>query len=165
MDLQSIAQSLTAFASSGTTFVFVFAVAVGVVLILLAVVDIVRMGMDRRAEQKTWGSVVFRLLIGALVVSLGWTMRMFMDTTGDPQELQTALAYVRDSQGGRNEVSQAVWAAIKAWCIFLGTIAFLRGFLLLDRATQGGRDSGDDVWRSFWHILGGAVTVQLFSSI
>lgn len=161
MDYTQIAQIVADFASSGTTFVYVLAVAIGVVLVLSAIKNLILKGAGRTAQEIPWGGIAFRLLIGALLTTMGWTLSTILQTTGEPTELQSALAYV---QGANDDATiQAIWAAIRAWCVFMGTIGFMRGFLILDRATQGGRDTGDDVWRAFWHILGGAITIQLFS--
>lgn len=161
MDAQQIANTVATFAKNGTTFMYVLALAVGILLVLLALKNIVLKGSDRTPLEISWGGIAFRLLIGGLLVTMGWTLQQVFGSVGEASEVRSALAYVQNSSN--DQVSQAIWAAIRAWCVFLGTVGFFRGFLILDRATQGGRESGDDVWRAFWHILGGAITIQVFS--
>lgn len=156
-----IANTVTSVARGGTTFIYILAATVGVVLIIVAIRMIILKGASPNAREILWGAIVSRMLIGTLLVTMGWTLGQVLETTGNPQELQSALAYVQSQT--RDEVSSAIWTAIRAWCVLMGTAGFFRGFLLLDRATHGGRDGGDDVWRAFWHILGGALTIQLFS--
>ncbi|MDM7323318.1 MAG: hypothetical protein P3W87_008660, partial [Gammaproteobacteria bacterium] len=90
------------------------------------------------------------------------TLSMWFHTTGEPTELQSALAYVQSSTG-QSEVTRAIWEAIRAWCVFIVTIGFMMVFLIHNRATAGGRERGYDIWRAIWHILGGALTIQIFS--
>ncbi len=162
MDYQQIAKIVTDFARSGTSFVYILALAVGIVLVLLALRGLIIKGTNAsRAAEVQWGGIAWRLIIGALLTSMGWTLQQIFATTGNLYEMKSALAYVQNAND--DATVKAIWGAIRAWCVFLGTIGFMRGFLILDRATQGGRDSGDDVWRAFWHILGGAVTIQVFS--
>ncbi len=163
MDYIQIANTVSSFARSGTSFIYILAVAVGVVLVISAIRMLIIKGMGPQTHETAtqWGAIAFRLLIGALLTTMGWTLSTIMGTTGQPTELQSALAYVQNASS--DAVSQAIWGAIRAWCVFIGTAGFMRGFLILDRATAGGRDAGDDVWRAFWHILGGAITIQLFS--
>jgi len=162
MDYSAIASAFQTIAKSGTQFVYILSVAVGIALVLSALISIVKKGGRHAHHDITWGFIVGRLLIGALLTTLGFTLGSILTTMGSPTEVISAFAYVQNSNS--DATVQAIWGACKAWCIFIGTIAFFRGFLLLDRSTRGGREGGDDVWRAFWHILGGAVTVQIFSS-
>jgi multisubunit Na+/H+ antiporter MnhB subunit len=161
MDYLAIARTLRDFAVEGTSFMFLAAVMFGIGIVLWAIVLLIRKGMPRGDDEISFGSIGMKFFIGALLTVMGWTMGLVLDTTGDTQALSGALSYVRDNSAN-NEVVNAIWVALGAWCVFLGTIAFFRGLLLLNKSTAGGRDAGDDVWRAFWHIVGGALTVQIF---
>jgi len=163
VDYLAIAHSIATFSMGGISFMYVLAVAFGVGFILSAIVKLIKKGMPRSGEEASNGEIAGQFIIGALLTVMGWTMGLVTGYTGsEAAAVQSALSYVRDGhQGG--EVVDAVWRAIILWCVFLGTIAFFRGFLLLNKATQGGREAGDDAWRAFWHIIGGALTVQIFA--
>lgn len=164
MDYAQIAQVFTAFAQGGTSFVYILALAVGVVIVLSGIIDIIRLGTGRFESQSSVGSpgvIVSKMIIGALVASLGWTLQSVLGTVGDPTEVRNALAYVQGD--GSNPTIDAIWAAIGAWVVLIGTAAFFRGFLLLLRASNGRGDAGDDIWRALWHVVGGAIAIKLFS--
>jgi len=163
MDYLAIARSVATFATGGISFMYILAVAFGVGFILSAVVKLIKKGMPRNGEEATNGEIGGQFVIGALLVAMGWTMGLVTGASaGEAAAVQSALSYVREGHQG-NEVIDGIWQAIILWCVFLGTIAFFRGFLILNKATQGGREAGDDAWRAFWHILGGALTVQIFA--
>jgi len=162
LDYIAIANSLADFSQSGIGFMYILAVAVGVFFILSAIAKLIKKGMPRSGEESSNGEILGQFLVGALLTVMGWSMGLVTGmTTGEAAAAQSALSYVVDGHAG-NPVFAAIWRAIIIWCAFLGTVAFFRGFLILNKATQGGREAGDDVWRAFWHILGGALTVQIF---
>ncbi|MDM7322256.1 MAG: hypothetical protein P3W87_003015, partial [Gammaproteobacteria bacterium] len=120
MDYTKIAEVVTSFATSGTFYVYILALATGVVLVLSAIYSIIVKGTSAQAASATlsWGGIVGRLLIGTLLATMGWTLSMWFHTTGEPTELQSALAYVQSSTG-QSEVTRAIWEAIRAWCVFI----------------------------------------------
>lgn len=161
MNWQSLAQEVMQFAQAGTDFIYVLATMIGIVFALMAARDIVRKGDQHHSgPQVTWGGISGRLLVASFMVTLAHNLSEIMAVNGSMSGPRSALAY---AQGASSDpTSQAIWAAISAWCVLMGTAGFFRGFLLLDKASQGGHESGADVWRATWHILGGAIVVAIF---
>lgn len=51
------------------------------------------------------------------------------------------------------------------WVATIGCIGMFRGFLLWNKAGAGdsamGQSSGDYFWRGLWHIIGGAIAINI----
>lgn len=165
IDLQSFFGVLQTFAAEGTGFVYLAALFIGILFGLMALVDLINKGKTGGyGQEKSWGAILFRLMIASCFVTLASKLDMIIATNGDSQPLKQALAYAQGSAGGGTGGALSfVWAAISTWVVFLGTAGFFRGFLLFDKASQGGQDSGDNAWRGLWHIIGGALCVNVFT--
>lgn len=165
VDLQTIATTAKEFAQEGTTFIYVAAMATGIFLALLSLKDIVAKGKTGGGygQEKGWGGIGGRLLMASCLVTLANKLDSIIATTGGTESLRTALSYAKGTAGGGGGPLEFVWAAVSAWVIFVGTAGFMRGFLLFDKASQGQQDSGDAFWRGLWHVVGGAICVNVFS--
>lgn len=165
IDLQTIATTAKEFAQEGTTFIYVAAMGTGVVLTILALKDIVAKGKSGGGygQDKGWGAIAGRLLMASCLVTLANKLDSLIATTGNTEPLRQALAYAQGAAGGGNGPLAFVWAAISAWVVLVGTAGFMRGFMLFDKASQGQQDSGDAFWRGLWHVVGGAICVNVFS--
>lgn len=165
IDLQPFFDALKQFASEGTTFIYLLALCLGFVFGLMALIDMVAKGKGSGyGQEKSWSSILFRLLIASCLVTLASKLDMILATNGDMTGAKQALAYAQGSAaGGSAGALSFVWAAISTWVVFMGTAGFMRGLLLFDKASQGGQDSGDTTWRGVWHVIGGALCVNLFS--
>ncbi|WP_371436283.1 hypothetical protein [Polaromonas sp.] len=166
INLQAFFGNLQSFAAEGTTFVYLLALCLGMVFGLMAIMDLIAKGKSGGGygQEKGWGAIIFRLLIASCFVTLASKLDMIISTNGDSTPIKQALAYAQGTAGGGGAGALAfVWAAISTWVVFLGTAGFMRGFLLFDKASQGGQDSGDNAWRGLWHVIGGALCVNVFS--
>jgi hypothetical protein len=164
IDLQQITENLKSFASEGTGFIYLLALSLGFVLGLMALSDLVAKGKGSGySQEKGWGAICFRLLIASCLVTLAGKLDMIIATNGDTGAAKQALAYAQGTTNGGGAPLAIIWGAISTWVVFLGTAAFMRGFLLFDKASQGGQDSGDNAWRGIWHVIGGALCVNIFS--
>ena len=162
IDLQAISETLKTFAQEGTSFIYVAALATGMILGLTGLMDIVKKGKaGGHGQEKSWGAIAGRLVIASCLVTLAQKLDLIIATNGSSEPIKQALAYAQGTAGGGGTLS-LVWAVISTWVVFLGTAGFMRGFLLLDKASQGGQDSGDNLWRALWHIVGGALCVNIF---
>lgn len=161
IDLAAIADTLKTFAQEGTSFIYTAAMAAGITLTLIALIDIIKKGKDNH-QDKTWGAIVGRLAIASCLVTLAGKLEIIIATNGSTEPVKQAMAYVQGTAGGGGGTLSFIWAVISAWIVFLGTAGFMRGFLLFDKASQGGQDAGDNMWRGLWHIVGGALCVNLF---
>lgn len=153
-----------AFARQGTGFVYLVAAVLGVWFVGSGLIWVVQKGNSRYASQggdKTWGQILMRFFWATCVITLARMMDFVQATNGSVDGAREALAYFQAS--GSSPAFNAIYAALSLWCVFIGTIGFCRGFILFDKASQGSHDSGDNFWRGLWHVVGGALTVQIFS--
>lgn len=165
MNFGDIANSLKAFAEEGTSFIYWAAVIAGIWLTMSAVMALVKKGQVQSMggdAKLSFGAIGSRLVIASVLVTLAKMLERVIGTNGSVDGARQALAYAQGSAGD-SPVIQAIWAAIGAWCVFIATIGFFRGWLLFDKASQGHHDSGDAFWRGLWHVVGGAVVIQIFS--
>lgn len=168
VDLQALTDTLKTFAQEGTDFIYVAALVAGIALSLFALKDLIAKGQgqyDKGGQAKSWGAISLRLVLGSCLVTLASKLDLIIATNGNTEPLRQALAYAQGSAtgGGGSTTLTLIWAAVSTWVVFLGTAGFMRGFLLFDKASQGGQDSGDTFWRGLWHVIGGAICVNVFS--
>lgn len=165
IDLQALADMAKQFAQEGTTFIYAAAMLTGLFFGILALKNIVDKGRTGGGygQEKSWGAIAGRLVIASCFVTLASKLDSMIATTGNTEPLRQALAYAQGTSGAGSGPLAFVWAAISAWVVFVGTAGFMRGFLLFDKASQGQQDSGDAFWRGLWHIVGGAICVNVFS--
>lgn len=166
IDLKAIADTAREFAQEGTTFIYAAALLMGTVLSLMALKDVVAKGKagGGYGQDKSWGSIAGRLVIASCLVTLAAKLDMLIATTGNTEPLREALSYAKGVSSGGGGPLVFVWGAIQAWVVFVGLAGFARGFLLFDKASQGQQDSGDAFWRGLWHVVGGAICVNVFSN-
>lgn len=169
IDLQAITKSVTEFAQEGTDFIYFAALVAGCVLAFMSLMDLVKKGQTSAGmatPPKSWGSILGRLVIASCLVTLATKLDMVIATNGSTEGIRTALAYAKGTTASAgNNTLQLIWAAISAWAVFMGMVGFMRAFLLFDKASQGGHDSGDAMWRGFWHLIGGALVINIFSNL
>lgn len=167
IDLQSITDNLKSFAQEGTTFIFFASMATGIILGFYALLAIAKKGQSSSGyggSESSWGSIAGRLALASCLITLAQKLESIIATNGSTEPIRNALSYATGTMnGGGNSTLALVWTAISAWVVFLGTAGFMRGFLLFDKASQGGHDSGDSFWRGLWHVIGGALCVNIFS--
>ncbi|MES2977561.1 MAG: hypothetical protein V4731_03990 [Pseudomonadota bacterium] len=165
MNYQEIAEELVSFAQAGIGFVYWFALACGICLTFMALTTIVKKGNAggfNTEPRAGWGAIAGRLLIASALATLATKLEAVIGTNGSVDGARTVLAYAQ-GQSSQSAVARAIWAAICTWCVFIATIGFFRGFLLLDKASQGMQDSHDAFWRALWHIIFSALAIQIFS--
>lgn len=166
IDLAGLSDAMKQFAQEATTFIYLPAMAVGIVLTLISLTEIVNKGKSGGGygQEKSWGAILGRLLIASCLVTLAQKLDSFIATNGNVEPIKQALLYAQGTAGGGGAGPMSfVWSAISAWVIFIGTAGFFQGFMLFDKASQGQQDSGDAFWRGCWHVLGGALCVNIFS--
>jgi hypothetical protein len=167
IDITTLTNSIKSFAQEGTAFIYVAAMTTGVVFGLMALIDVAKKGDSGGGygQSKSWGSIIGRLIFASCLVTLGRKLEMIIATNGSTEAIRTALSYASGTTGAAGSSTLAiVWAAISAWAVFMGMIGFMRAFLLFDKASQGGQDSGDTFWRGLWHLVGGALCVNIFTA-
>ena len=161
--MPDFAAFLNEFAALGKALVplvYWLALLIGVFFAGSALMKIVKMWKDSAGGQPaTWGGVGGNLLatLGCTVLS-SWVDSLTKDFGGLGEGVASQMAYLRDNSAGS---LQPLWNAIYAWIFLLGVVAIFRAFLLFNRAAQGNAQEGDGFWRGFWHIVGGAILVNI----
>lgn len=153
------------FARQGTAFVYVVAVIMGIWLTAGALNWIVQKGRGQYANQggsQSWFSILARLMLASCMITLARMMSIFENSNGSVEGAREVFAYLQDSAGGTHAFN-LIYSTLALWCVFIGTIGFLRGFVLFDKASRGEQGSGDMFWRGIWHVVGGSLVVQIFS--
>ena len=93
------------------------------------------------------------LVCGLLCAALAFPLALFISRSGRWKNLWLQLVIL------------PFWTSFLvrtyAWLFLLGVCAIFRAFLLFNRAAQGDAQEGDGFWRGFWHILGGAILVNI----
>ncbi|TAL65703.1 MAG: hypothetical protein EPN79_11015 [Burkholderiaceae bacterium] len=161
--MPDFAAFLTSFAELAkllTPLVYWGALLVGFYFAGSALHKIVKMGNDGHSGQApTWGGVAGNLLVTLGTVALSsWVTSLSNNFGGLGSGISSQLAYMRDNS---TSSLAPLWTAIYAWLFLLGVCAIFRAFLLFNRAAQGHAQEGDGFWRGFWHILGGAILVNI----
>lgn len=111
-------------------------------------------------------AIAVNLFIGASLLQIA---RSIDDTrngllAGTGREVREMMAYALPAGTGGN-----MWTLLMSTCLVwiatIGAIGMFRGFLLWNKAgsgeAQGG--SGDYFWRGLWHIIGGAICINIGS--
>ena len=164
MDVQAISDAVRSFSQEGARFAYLAALVAGLWLSLSGLMKLVKKGMDRADDPgHSWAAVLGRMLIGSCLVTMASKLEMVIATNGDMSQMRSVLSYTAGTAGASgNATMQAIWAAITTFCVFMGTVGFMRGLLKFDRACQGANDSGDAFWSGTWHCIGGAIAIVLF---
>ena len=161
-DFSALFSQVAEFARQGTSFVFLVATALGIFFIASALLWTVQKGgRNQAAMDRTWGAILMRLFWATCLITLARMFDNVAAINGSVDGARQALAYFQGNTGG--SALGAVYSALATWCVFIGMIGFCRGFVLFDKASQGSHTSGDDFWRGLWHVIGGVLTVQIFS--
>jgi len=173
VNIQALLDGATNFAQAFIPFlVTAVAVIVGMFLIYSSILAIAVKGNTGRsmggAQEVGWGSIALRLLIGGAMLRFGLTMQdLSMMLTGtNVQDYRGVLAYAPlPAQAG-------MWIQVLEvcllWVVMIGWAAAFRGLLLWSKATNGGGgggSAGDLFWQGTWHLIGGALAVNLTGAI
>ena len=135
----------------------------GLWVIAMAIKKMTVIGDHRHGGQDaTWGGVGFSLLIGALLLQFSSTMNDVSEliTGSQIQDVHGVLSYV-DSKGSSFSAYHSVLEAVLIWIVFLGWISAFRGFLKWNQAANGQSQGSDPFWVGLWHIIGGALAINL----
>lgn len=166
MDLSSLLAASRAFVQNAVPLIVQgIAMFVGLALIYMALQRIYRGQQPGTSEERsfTWGGVAAQLLIGGLVLRLGPTMSDMSQLLfgSDVQDIRGVMAYAPlPAQAG---MWRQVLEVCLLWVVLLGWAGFFRGLLLWNKGVSGADsgNGGDYFWRGTWHLVGGAVAVNL----
>lgn len=109
------------------------------------------------------GTVAALLLLAGVFMELPAMVRSTAQTVlGSTTDYRQALALVPQYSGG-NAFWTLVLEVIVMWIVLIGAVASYRGVLLWMEMANGGGGSGkgDLFWRGLWHIVFGALAVNI----
>jgi hypothetical protein len=171
MNADSILAGARAFAEAFIPFLLTaLSVVAGFFVIYSAIAAIFRKGGDGRSSSPDvgWGSIAVRLLVGGLLLRFGATVEdLSVLITGETvQDYRGVLAYspIPASAGPWIQVFEVCLL----WVVMLGWAGAFRGLLLFNKATNGGGgggSAGDLFWQGTWHLIGGALAVNMAGAI
>ena len=160
IDIAAMITLANSFAGALIPLFSVFGVVTGLILIRSAAMEL--MGKNSRGEDgPNFSAVCGRLLIAGVffqfAVSVGWTTSLF---GGTQTSTRAAMALVINTS---NPVWDSVMDASFLWLQLIGYAAVFRGFIKWNAAVGGDNNGNgkDEFWAGMWHIVGGAVLVNL----
>lgn len=146
-------------------------VVAGLYFVYSALVSVFRKGAEGRqmsGQEPGWGGIAFRLLLGGALLRFGATVEdlSVLITGAGIQDYRGVLAYspLPASAGPW----KAVFEVCVLWIVMIGWVGAFKGLLLWGKASSGGGSgggSGDLFWQGTWHLIGGALAVNLAGAI
>ena len=163
--------NLDAFLSGSLTFtqnimrlVFMgWGVLAGMICIYLALRMCVAQAQGQREGRPLFGPVVAHVLLGYFFLRLaGFSTDVIQLLMGSaPQTPASALSYL-PAQVSQSSFWSRVALAIVSWVAMFGAIAIFRGLLLWREMSTGSPNQpGDLMWRGLWHIVFGAIALNI----
>lgn len=166
MDYQAFMTGTRTFVEAATPTVSVMAAFAG----LLCFVSCGRMMFNQhdgagRGEDRVGSKVAMRAFIGALLLQFQTTMTWMIDLLfGAPAtSVSSVVAYSGGGSGGSNFWNDVLQICM-LWVTLLGWLAAFRGLMAFNTASTGGPssgNSGDLFWKGVWHLVGGALCVNI----
>lgn len=142
----------------------------GIWLIGSSIMTFVKASDARNAgdERSSIGRAAGKLLIGALLFQLSWTMSQFSlllfgvglpeDSTASANQVLAYMSMPAAVTGFWRDVIQVCLI----WIVLLGWASAFRGILQWHKAASGeGGNQGDPFWKGVWHIIGGAAAINM----
>lgn len=144
-----------------TTLVSAIAIVVGLTYIFKGLSASTKIGTDPRAAAPT--AIIVNLVIGAVLISIGSSLKlMVMSLFGGSVVKMRDFAGINWSQIDTNATNTAaIDKTVEAILMFIqviGMIAFVRGWLVLKKAAEGGQAT---VAQGLTHLIGGAMAVNI----
>lgn len=171
MNFADVLQGAQAFANGFIPFLVTgLSVVAGLVVIYTSLSALFLKGGARSTGQEpSYGAIGFRLLIGGALLRFAATIEdiSMMLTGAGVQDHRNVLAYSPLPSAGASAWMQ-VFEVCLLWLVMIGWAGAFKGLLLWNKSTSGGGSggsSGDLLWQGFWHLLGGALAVNVAGAI
>lgn len=148
-----------------TTLISAIAIAVGLTYIFKGLVASTKIGTDPRAAAPT--TIIVNLVMGAVLISVGSSLKMMVMTlfggnVVTMNEFQGINWSQFDASTTTTETADKTVKAILMFIQVIGMIAFVRGWLVLKKAAEGGQAT---VAQGLTHLVGGAMAVNIASML
>ena len=164
MDLTALLTNLSAFGVQLRTVLSAVSALAGLILFAVAGRTLLKGGRGPD-EGPHLGAVGIHLFVGAALLQIAKSIE---DTrigllAGAGSEVRTMMTTVVPAGSGG-----PFWILLMSTCLVwiatIGAIGMFRGFLLWNKAGSGdqqGGNSGDFFWRGLWHIIFGAICINI----
>lgn len=172
MNFDAVLNGARAFAESFIpVFLSAIAVLAGLVIIYSAIAALFRKGADGRsgAQEPGYGAIAVRLLVGGMLLRFAATVEdiSILLTGAGIQDYRGVLAYSPLPAAGAGAWMQ-VFEVCLLWLVMIGWAGAFKGLLLWNKASNGGGSggsAGDLFWQGTWHLIGGALAVNMAGAI
>jgi hypothetical protein len=133
---------------------------IGVVMLGQAAARLIK--GDPRTGEPNLTAVLVRSFIGSCLMQFATMVSSFREETGSLGSGVRTQMLDYASSSGSSLWSVAV-TAVLMWVACIGGFAIMRGFLLLNQAGSGDSPAGGGSpgWGGFWHILAGAICMNI----
>jgi hypothetical protein len=118
---------------------------------------------DPRTGEAPVGKVIVQALMGGALMQFGATVSMIRGETGGlGSGARSAVMDGMPASGG-SALWGVVLGAVFTWLACLGGFAMMRALVMWNAAGSGDSQGGgkDAFWSGFWHLLGGAVCMNI----
>jgi len=171
MNFETVLAGTKSFATSFIPFLLTAAsVIAGLWLIFAAISALFKKSSDSRgaSQEMSYGGIAGRFLVGGLMLRFGATVEdlSVLITGAGIQDIGGVMAYAPMPQGAGPW--QQVIEVCLLWVVMLGWAGAFRGLLLWNKAASGGGSggsAGDLMWQGLWHLVGGALCVNMSGAI
>jgi hypothetical protein len=164
LDLDALLNGSVTFTKGMLTLVFTsLSVLTGLICFFLAGKMCFAQAAGQRQGLPLFGPVASHIMIGYFFLILaGFSADVvYIFAGGEVQDPSNALSYL-PPQLSQGDFWKRVTLAIVHWVAMFGGIAIYRGLLLWrDMSSGHANQNGDLMWRGFWHIIGGAVALNI----
>lgn len=161
IDIAAVFAYLNDFAKAILPLFSVFGVIAGLYLLGTAAKKLMEDGRSGSGEGPNFSAIFARILIGGVMLqfslSIDWTKAGMLGGVGSGARSSMALV-VNNTSPTWNAILDASFL----WLAVIGVAGMFRGFLKFNKAASGeGQQGGDDFWSGLWHIIGGAILINI----
>lgn len=137
-------------------------VLIGIYMVYSGLAKMVAYAKNERQGQSTAGPVLINLAIGSIMLQFASVVdKLIFSMFASERQHPTAVLQYMPSQVADSPMLQQMMSAAALWVALIGFVAICRGLISwndLANGRSGGQESG---WKGFWHIIFGAVAVNL----
>lgn len=140
----------------------VISILLGIFMVARGLIKGSKFGQDGKA---TVPNIIANIVIGTILYTVGTSLNTIMATVfGDSTIWNSSVvtsAIASDFGSGTEPFQQAVYAALTFFQL-VGFIAFIRGWLIIRDAVEGGGGQNKTVAQGLVHIFGGVLAVNIY---
>lgn len=126
-----------------------------------------RAGSDHPAARQSGlaGPLLTKTIVGALLLQFARSIEMTRELMGGAgAEVRAGIVQAAGPSAGSGFWG-LVMSALFMWLTVIGTLSIFRGFYLWHKAGAGDNQGGggDHAWAGLWHVIAGAIAINIGS--